>query len=287
MAGSRMPGPLGMSGDAEESQGLESGVLGASAQPGPIGNEGIPLDAPAPAAPKAADTGVELNLVANYPKPASWTLAKEKELIGANTWFPHSLDFQAVAGKGSQVISSPEDFLLKIIQTKGSINRLNFFSHGVTGKIAMSGTMDPNGQFVTLDTGWTGVIGAKRIADPYAKTWGDSGEDSGSVKIQVGGTSFSLDDVRAKFTSTAEIWLYICHGGTDPMLLQNISNTFQATVKGFTKIIVYCAPQNFPTSRNHKVATKTTEKASDSCPSAVSDFHQLTVNVTAASPKKP
>ena len=235
---------------------------------------------------KPAVTGTELSLVGSYPRPVAWTAAKEKELIGKDSWFPHTLDFLAVAGKGSKEITSPEDFLLKIMEASGQISRLNFFSHGVTGKIATSGEVDPAGQFCSLDTGWTSVIGGKRIADPYAKRWGDDGENSGSVKITMGSKTFSLDDVRAKFTPDAELWLYICHGGADPMLLQNMANTLQVKVKAFSKVIVYCAPSNFPASRQHRVNVLTGAKPSDSCPGAVDDFHQLSSD-RGASPKKP
>lgn len=284
MAGWSTPGPAGMSGP--EPGNSQSGLLGGGELPGPVGNQAeLQLEADAQEK-KPAATGTELNLVGSYPKPAEWTAAKEKELIGKDSWFPHTLAFLAVAGRGSKEITSPEDFLLKIIEASGQISRLNYFSHGVSGKIATSGTVDPAGQFCTLDTGWTSVIGGKRIADPYAKTWGDDGENSGSVKITVGRRSFSLDEVRAKFTSDAELWLFICHGGADPQLLQNISNAFQVKVKSFSKIIVYCAPSNFPASRQHRVNVLTGSKPSDSCPGAVSDFHQLSSD-RGASPRKP
>lgn len=284
MAGWTTPGPVGMNGPDPDAP--QSGVLGGGEQPGPVGNQaGDQLDADAQEK-KPAATGSELNLVGSYTKPKDWTAAKEKELIGKDTWFPHTEDFLAVAGRGSKEITSPEDFLLKIVEARGQVSRLNYFSHGVTGKIATSGEVDPTGKSCSLDTGWTQVIGAKRIADPYAKTWGDNGENSGSVKITVGTRSFSLDDVRAKFTSDAELWLYICHGGADPMLLQNIANTFQVRVKAFSKIVVYCAPANFPASRQHRINTLTGAKPSDSCPSAVNDFHQLSSD-SGASPNKP
>jgi hypothetical protein len=248
-----------------------------------VGAQAEPLDGGGDKKPAAA--AVELNLVGSYPKPKSWTAAKELSLIGKDSWFPHSADFQAVAGKGSVVVTSPEDFMLKIVSTSGSISRLNFFSHGVSGRIAMSGEVDEEGQSCSLVSGWTQVIGTKRIADPYARIWGDEGENSGS-KVTVGTRSFSLDEVRAKFAPGAEIWLYICHGGADPMLLQNVANTFRVAVKSFTKIIVYCAPATFPQSRAHKVNVLTTTKPSDSCPSAESDFHKLTSDAS-ATPKRP
>jgi hypothetical protein len=178
MSTSRVPGPMGM--DNAEPRKPESGLLGSGGLPGPVGNQAeVPLDVSV-LDERQAVKGAELSLVARYPKPQEWTPAKEKELIGKDTWFPHTLDFLAVAGKGSKEITSPEDFLLKIIEANGPIGRLNFFSHGVTGKIATSGRVDPAGTSCSLDTGWTSVIGGKRIADPYAKTWGDDGENSGS-----------------------------------------------------------------------------------------------------------
>jgi hypothetical protein len=111
-----------------------SGLLGGGEAPGPLGNQaGVPLDGGA-GANKPAVAGTELNLVGSYPKPTGWSAAKEKELIGKDTWFPHTLDFLAVAGKGSKEITSPEDFLLKIIEANGQISRLNFwFVGGICG----------------------------------------------------------------------------------------------------------------------------------------------------------
>ena len=86
----------------------------------------------------------------------------------------------------------------------------------------------------------------KAILDPFAKTWGDIGQNSGTVSLTVNGTSFTLDDVRKKFAADATIWLYLCHGASDPRLFQEVANTFQVTAKGFTKEIVYCAPDRFP-----------------------------------------
>ncbi len=280
MTGSRVPGSTGMDDVLDDG---ESGLLGEGQPPGPVGAQAIPLDAGSDTKPAAA--GVELNLVGNYEKPKSWTAEKELALIRKDSWFPHSADFQAVAGRGSVIVASPEDFLLKIVSASGSISLLNFFSHGVTGKIATSGEVDAEGQSCSLDSGWTQVTGVgPMIPDPYAKIWGDQGENSGN-KVSMGARSFSLDDVRAKFAPGAEIWLYICHGGVDGRLLQNLANAFQVTVRSFTKIIVYCAPDKFPQSRAHKVNVLTTTKPSDSCSNAHGDFHKL-VSDASATPKK-
>lgn len=273
MRGSRLPGPIGTN-DADQER-RPAGLLGGGGISAPLGSpDAEPLETRADEN-KPAAAGKEVNLVGSYPKPDTWTAAKEKELIGKDTWFPHTLDFLEVAGKGSKEITSPEHFLLAIIETSGQINRLNYFSHGVTGKIATSGKVDPAGTSCSLDTGWEPLSGPRYIAHPYSKIWGGGGEDSGSVSISVGSRSFTLDDVRKKFTDDAELWLFICHGGVDTMLLQNIANTFRVRVKAFSKIIVYCAPANFPTSRKHKVNVLTGAKPIDACPNAVDDFRKL------------
>jgi hypothetical protein len=270
------------------------GVLGGGFPSTPVGSA-VPLDTPAPAAAAKAAT-VELNLVGSFPKPGTWTAAKEKQLIGADTWFPHTLDFKAVAGSGSLEVTSVWDFLLKIVQAKSLISRLNFFSHATTGLIAIEGKLLDDGSNVQLattgtDGKWTQIISGKSgpIMDPYAGTWGTFGENSGSVSVTVGATPITLAAVRAKFAADATIWLYLCHGASDPNLFQQVANTFQVTAKGFTKELLYCAPANFPTSRKHRVAVLTTAKPADSCGSGVLDFHGLdsNSNVRTATPRKP
>jgi len=229
--------------------------------------------------------GQELNLVGSFPQPSSWKWnpAKEKQLVVDKKWYPHTLDFKAVAGSGSKEIASAGDFLLKIIQAKSSISRLNFFSHGVWGIIAMEGSIPQGGGSVSLGTaategGWEAIIGTGAIVRPYGDKWGDFGEHSGTAKVPVGTTAFTLDEVRAKFTDDATIWLYLCYGASDPDLFQGIANTFQVTVKGFTSKIVYHVPGNFPKNRKHGVASGTGNP--------VSDFRTLSAPTT-KTPKKP
>jgi hypothetical protein len=179
------------------------------------------------------------------------------------------------------------------VKAPKKISRLNFFSHGTNSLIALQGEILDDGSNVKLatnpDTGWTQVLFPKAILDPFAKQWGDIGQNSGSVSLTVNGTSFTLDDVRKKFAADATIWLYLCHGASDPRLFQEVANTFQVTAKGFTKEIVYCAPSDFPTSRKHKVAVLTTAKAIDSCVNGDVDFKKLDTdtNVRTAQPQRP
>jgi hypothetical protein len=95
--------------------------------------------------------------------------------------------------------------------------------------------------------------------------------------------------VRKKFAADATIWLYLCHGASDPGLFQEVANTFQVTAKGFTKEIVCRAPSDFPTSRKRKVAVLATAKAIDSCVNGDIDFKKLNTNtnVRTAQPQRP
>jgi hypothetical protein len=236
---------------------------------------------------------MELNLVAHFPNPFQGNPKAELAAIKNDKWFPSTDDFKGVAGTSSIEISSAWSLLAEIKKTAKPIARLNFFTHGITGVISFRGTIDPNTATVTFDSADDAAFGQifgkpKAIADPYAKKWGDLGENS-SQKVQIDSTSLSLDDVRAKFASDAVIWLYLCHGASDPLLLQQVANAFQVTVKSFSNAIVYCAPSNFPTSRKHRVVIQTTAVPKDSCPNAVLDFRQLDTdpNVRTATPKKP
>ncbi len=282
--------PLGRN-DSRNDAGAPIGVQGPREKPGPIGGNAPPQ--PSPANPTAATTQ-ELNLVGSFPKPASWTAKKELDQIHADKWFPSTLDFLAVAGKGGVAVADTWDFCLQIVKAPKKISRLNFFSHGTGSVIALQGEIADDGSNVKLatipDAGWTQVIATtKAILDPFARTWGDIGQSSGSVSLTVNGTSFTLDDVRKKFASDATIWLYLCHGASDPLLFQEVANTFQVTAKGFTKEIVYCAPSDFPASRKHKVAVLTTAKAINSCVNGDVDFKKLdaNTNVRTAQPQRP
>jgi hypothetical protein len=281
--------PLGRD-DARSDAGAPIGVQGPREKPGPIGSN--PPPQPSPSSPTAAATQ-ELNLVGNFPKPASWTAAKELAQVKADKWFPSTLDFLAVAGKGSVTVTNTWDFCLQSVKAPKKISRLNFFSHAKLDLIALQGEILDDGSDVKLatvqDAGWTQVFFPKAILDPFAKQWGDVGQNSGTVSLTVNGTSFTLDDVRKKFAPDATIWLYLCHGASDPRLFAEVANTFQVTAKGFTKEILYYAPTDFPASRKHKVTVLTTPKAIDSCANGDVDFKRLdtNTNVRTAQPQRP
>ena len=274
MAELTTPGPLG-GGPPAPATPLQTppppGVKGPGSKPGPIGS------VPPVALPQVPVQTQELSLVGDFPKPPSWTAKVELDLLNAGHWFPSSLDFLAVAGSGSQIVSNSGDFLLKIVKAPKQISRLNFFSHGIFGALWLQGVIDPQGLNVTESsqdfTTWTQVHspGGKAIVDPFAKWFGDKGENSGN-SITVGATTITLDAVRRKFVQGATMWLYLCHAAGDPKLFQEVANTFQVTAKGFSGEIVYCPPQpGFPANRRSKIAVSPT----DACANGNVDFKTL------------
>lgn len=108
------------------------------------------------------EQGHELQWVGSFPRPSSSTDAKEKALIAADHEFPRTLDFKAAAGQGS------------------------ILDDGTNVRLAAG-----------ADGAWTQIFAkTKAITLPYADTWGDLGENSGTVKVTVDTTQFTSHDVR-------------------------------------------------------------------------------------------
>jgi hypothetical protein len=298
MAPNRTPGPLGTDPPlGDDGPGDDSGLLGDGFPPGAVGTE-VPVGAGEPepvssgsAAPESGDA-VELNLVGSYPNPWAGNFARElDQLATKKKWWPGTIDFKGVAGAGSIEVKTAWDFLFAILDAKKPIRRLNFFSHGKTGEISFRGTIAPSGDSVSFDQAedahWTQIFGrTKALVDPYAKQWTETETD---LRVTVNKRQFSLDEVRAKFVRGAVIWLYVCFGATDPLLTQQVANTFQVTAKGFSLPVVYCVDEVTLKSRKHRLGLQTTKEPMDSCARAVDDFHKLDsdTNVRTTPPKKP
>lgn len=266
--------------------------------PGHIGDE-VELDAGSPkpggSSGGGASTTGELNIVAEFPNPWSSNPTKELQQLAAKKWWPGTVDFQGVAGSGAVVVADVWTFLLTIIKFAKPISRLNFFSHGMPGFLSCKGTIDPSGDSVSFDndpdTKWTQIFGKpKAIVDPYAKTWGVEGENPDTI-LQINKQDVTLRAVRSKFAAGAVIWLYICNSAVDTLPLQQFANVFQATVKGFTKEVVYCVgtPAELK-ARKHKVTINTENDPEKSCQKqSESDFRKLDSHSTVrtVSPKTP
>ena len=186
-------------------------------------------------------------------------------------WEPTTDDFAAVAGKSAQTCDHFQNLLAAILFTTGgtlrpahSVGRINIFTHANPGMIAFQGRLHP-----------------LSIGPPEVLLGTDGALDSAALELlnasgfnfTVPGLSkktFTLDDVRKRFTSTdAQVFLYACHSAVDTALLADLADTLQATVVGFSGQIAYCP--SFTTS-----PPAITQKIGiDNCKKAVANFHDL------------
>lgn len=231
----------------------------------------VDLQGRKPAGPPART--VELSIVAAFPNPYGG-LAKEIDAIKNSRWGPTTDDFTDIVVNALEC-DSFASFGAAILlasqgkeRPKGSIRRINLFTHANPDLIAFKGTVKPLtiGVDVTLEVG-TG------LNSTALQTWNGQGfflEDPATKK------KYTLADIQARFTGkSAEIWLYACHSGVDGALVQDIASTFQVTVIGFRDAIAYCpkftdAP---PSIDRKRIGIK-------DCASPVTDFRNLSTGNT-------
>jgi hypothetical protein len=181
----------------------------------------------------------DLNLVSDFRWDPPQSLTSEIALMRKKgLWEPTTPDFRAVAGASSVLCSSFLEALGAILKRgKGSVDRLNIFTHGNPDLIAFKGRVQP-GAFssdVWFDRPAGDMTNMSRVSlatlrDPLKYF---------VVKGLVGHQT--LADVRARFTAHAVIFIYSCKAGTDGGFLQDIANTFRVmVVNGFTVRIAYC-----------------------------------------------
>jgi hypothetical protein len=173
--------------------------------------------------------------------------ANQTSALGRDLWAPGTKDFVAVA-KNAVVCKSFADVLATIItQPEGSIGRLNIFTHGESWRISFNGHMmtSPVAVDVFFDDSNTGA--SLGILDQDAL----NSLNQGGRWFQVGKSPkrFTLADVRKRFVSTNPlVVIYACKSGTDPGFIQNLSDTLDVMVDGFSRRIAYCPKFNLPPS---------------------------------------
>lgn len=165
--------------------------------------------------------------------------------LGKDLWAPGTKDFASIP-KDPVVCTSFGDVLATILtKPEGSIGRLNVFTHGESWRISFKGHMvaNPAAVDVFFDDYNSGT--SLGILDQDAL---DSLNQSGKW-FQVGRNprKFTLDDIRKRFTTTNPlVVLYACKSGTDPGFIQNLSDTLDVMVDGFSRRIAYCPKFNLP-----------------------------------------
>ena len=108
-----------------------------------------------------------------------------------------------------------------------SISRLNFFTHANKTIIGITGYMDPTDVFFTTSVDQTEIAS-------YA---------SSGLSFTYKKQTFTLDDVKARFTEDAIFVLYGCDAAFDPTtLLTALKDLLNVSVVGFKDKTVYCPP---------------------------------------------
>lgn len=164
-----------------------------------------------------------------YPWPSE---AAEAEAIKADNWFPSERDFAAALknsgfkGRDWLKVGSTDRFIgLIFSQSKGSIKRLNFVTHGASDEIGLSGTVEP---------------GAVFFSDALDEAELDQFRAGGILNEN--GTVTPWSDVQARFAADAEIVFYACKAALDRPFLQFLADTFDVTVKAFSTELHYVYP---------------------------------------------
>lgn len=185
------------------------------------------------------DSGNVITLVGSFQNPWSSTPEKEKWIVDESKkpgskyeWHPTSDDFKAVTG-GIPVASFAG--LLGVIEKepKGSIRRINVFSHGNEGLFAFGGEIDKESGTCRLNV--TTGLTEKVITQ---NEWIPKG--AGNYEESLGLIARKLRD---RFVKGGEIDFFMCNtgkGGINLQLLQETANAFQVVTKGFSEEIITC-----------------------------------------------
>jgi len=171
--------------------------------------------------------------------------ANQTSALGRDLWVPGTKDFAAVA-KDAVVCTSFGDVLATLLtKPEGSVGRLDIFTHGEGDRISFKGHRVANPAqvdvfFDDFNTGASlGILDQDALDDLNAAgRW---------FQVNKRPQKFTLDDVRKRFTSTNPlVVIYACKSGTDPRFIQNLSDTLDVMVDGFSRRIAYCPKFNLP-----------------------------------------
>lgn len=199
-------------------------------------NPASPYDAkdsktpPAPTpAPTSPGSGGEVTILAFYDWQPPIDGKTEVDYLLSGKWHPSYDDYVEITG--ITVKNSPADFIAfmgMIVEYRPkSIKRLNFFTHANKTVIGMIGHVVPGN-----------VIFTNAIDDATISSYATPG-----MSFTVGKRTFTLDDVRARFTDDAIFVLYGCDIASDPStLLTALRDLLTVSVIGFKAENVYCPP---------------------------------------------
>jgi hypothetical protein len=171
----------------------------------------------------------EVTILASFVWSPPISATTETDYFLNHKWHPSFADYVEITGLTPT--SAPADFIAlmgAITEFKPrSIKRLNFFTHSNKKVIGISGTIDD-----------TDVTFTKDIDEAQIASYAASG-----LSFSVGSQTFSLDDVRGRFTDDAIFVLYGCDIAFDPTtLLTALKDLLKVSVVGFKDKNAYCPP---------------------------------------------
>jgi len=190
-------------------------------------------NSPIPAAKvktEAKPKTVVLNVAGTFENPWKNKPAEESKLIEAFKWHPATDSWTSVFGGTTTAVGSLSQFLGAIKEQRpNTVERINLFSHGNPGLIAFTGTIEPKSADVFLEVKTALDL---RIANTEPIPLGDGREQE-----SMGTIARKLQD---RFTSNAQIVLFLCNSGSDPELLQAVADAFHVIVRGFSQQVWVC-----------------------------------------------
>jgi hypothetical protein len=218
----------------------------------------------------------EVTILTSFPWNPPIDGKTEIQYLLNGKWHPSYPDYSEITGV--TMTNTPGDFIAlmgMIAEYKpGTIRRLNFFTHANKKVIGIAGYMDSSNVYFTTSVDETEIAN-------YA---------SSGMSFKYNGQDFTLDDVRARFTSDAIFVLYGCDTAFDPTtLLAAIKDLLQVTVVGFKDKTVFCPPSQTVdgTVFNRKGETMGVYKSGFKCGTdSKADWRSLITDPNAVTVKK-
>jgi len=178
----------------------------------------------------------EINFLGSFPSLfRSDQLDRKVELIHNGGWFPDTDDMDSVVRRSKTtkraiIVSNIQTFLDEIKKRKkGTISRVNVFSHGRAHLIALKGHFEPLRSFSQL-----------------LVFFDDEDNSFSDTSLQKLAISEALKDIRSRFAKHAKMVFYSCRSGLDESaapaaeFLKKIAQIFQVTVIGTRGQTEYC-----------------------------------------------
>jgi hypothetical protein len=190
--------------------------------------------------PSKAAATTELNLVGDFKWDPPQTDAQLLAELAGNRWSPATADFEAVPG-GTPVVTPTFGHMLGAIvtQAKGSIARINLFTHGDKTVIGFGGEIKP--MTVTRADVMINVNSSGNDLIAMEPT-GMANLSQPGVTFTLGSKTLTVQDIRDRFAKDAQIVLYACHSAQTASFLKSIATFFGVKVVGFKVEIGYYPP---------------------------------------------